>query len=112
LKSFWVTWKMTAISTERMPKTSSSRRRWAAPAEGAVRLKTRKMASIAQLSSTPESRAQIGEGAWLWASGSQVCIGASPALVPKPTNTSRKAAEVAAAGSRAATGPRTGYEKS
>lgn len=29
--------------------------------------------------------AEIGEGASLWASGSQECRGASPALVPYPT---------------------------
>ena len=37
----------------------------------------------------PDSTAQTGVGAWLWASGSQVCIGARPALAPNPTNTSR-----------------------
>ena len=28
--------------------------------------------------------AETGAGAWLWASGSQLCIGASPTFVPYP----------------------------
>ena len=42
----------------------------------------RRMARKAQLSSAPESKAEMTEGASLWASGSQVCRGASPILVP------------------------------
>ena len=30
----------------------------------------------------PEKRAETGAGAWLCASGSQLCIGARPAFVP------------------------------
>ena len=30
----------------------------------------------------PDSSAETGVGAWLWASGSQRCMGARPALVP------------------------------
>ncbi|SRR5258706_7261549 len=37
----------------------------------------------------PENIAETGAGAWLWASGSHVCMGASPALVPNPTKTNR-----------------------
>ncbi len=39
-------------------------------------------AEDALLSMKPEKIAETGAGAWLWASGSQVCIGARPALVP------------------------------
>ena len=34
------------------------------------------------MSSTPDMSAETGAGAWLWASGSQLCIGASPTFVP------------------------------
>src|SRR5260370_18141314 len=44
----------------------------------------RAMAYIATARSTPDIRAEIGEGASEWASGSHVCIGASPAFVPYP----------------------------
>ena len=40
------------------------------------------MQKRAALSMKPENIADTGPGAWLWASGSQLCIGASPALVP------------------------------
>ena len=36
----------------------------------------------AQFNSAPESSAETTDGDSLWASGSQVCIGASPILVP------------------------------
>ena len=42
----------------------------------------RRMPRKAQLSKAPESRAETGEEASLWASGSQLCRGASPILVP------------------------------
>ena len=42
----------------------------------------RKMAYAPTLSSTPDISALTGAGASLWASGSQVCIGARPAFVP------------------------------
>ena len=42
----------------------------------------RSMPSMAQLSSAPESRAETSDGAWLWASGSQLCRGARPILAP------------------------------
>ena len=41
--------------------------------------------------SMPESSAHTGDGAWLWASGSQVCIGTRPTLVPRPIRISRNA---------------------
>src|SRR5216684_6599471 len=44
----------------------------------------RAIAYIATASSAPDIKAEIGEGASEWASGSQVCIGASPAFVPYP----------------------------
>ena len=40
------------------------------------------MPSIAVFSSAPDSMAETGAGPSLCASGSQVCIGASPTLVP------------------------------
>ena len=42
----------------------------------------RAMPSIAVLSSAPDSMAETGAGPSLCASGSQVCIGARPTLVP------------------------------
>src|SRR6266852_8085685 len=45
----------------------------------------RAIAYIATASSTPDIMAEIGDGASEWASGSHVCIGASPAFVPYPT---------------------------
>ena len=48
------------------------------------------MPPMAVLSSAPESIAETGAGPSLCASGSQVCIGASPTLVPKPISTRRK----------------------
>ena len=50
----------------------------APPAIGRYRM----MQKRAQLSMTPEKTADTGVGAWLWASGSQVCMGESPAFVP------------------------------
>jgi hypothetical protein len=42
----------------------------------------RRIASSAQFNSAPESKAEITDGASLCASGSQVCSGARPILVP------------------------------
>jgi hypothetical protein len=47
--------------------------------------------SSAHFSSTPDSRADTGLGASEWASGSQVCMGNRPALVPKPMAANTKA---------------------
>ncbi len=44
---------------------------------------------------TPLISADTWEGAAGWASGSQMCSGTSPALVPKPTRASRKMTEAA-----------------
>src|SRR6266852_7999005 len=44
----------------------------------------RAIAYIATASSTPDIMAEIGDGASECASGSHVCIGASPAFVPYP----------------------------
>jgi hypothetical protein len=41
--------------------------------------------------SMPDNNAQTGDGAWLCASGSQVCIGTRPTLAPNPIRISRKA---------------------
>ena len=40
------------------------------------------MPIIAVFSSAPDSMAETGAGPSLWASGSQVCIGARPTFVP------------------------------
>ena len=42
----------------------------------------RQRATRAQFKSAPESMAEAGAGASLWASGSQLCRGNNPALVP------------------------------
>ena len=39
---------------------------------------------MAQFSSTADSNPLTGLGAWLWASGSHVCMGTNPTLVPNP----------------------------
>ena len=46
---------------------------------------------MAHFNSTPDSRADTGLGASEWASGSQVCMGNRPALVPKPMAANTKA---------------------
>ena len=51
----------------------------------------------------PESSALMGLGAWLCASGSQLCTGARPALVPYPTSTKMKASFMVSGFSRGAT---------
>ena len=48
---------------------------------------------MAVFSITPLIIADTGEGAAGCASGSQTCSGTRPALAPKPTSASRKAAE-------------------
>ena len=40
------------------------------------------MPKSAHLMSAPESSAETGVGAWLWASGSHMWTGARPAFVP------------------------------
>ena len=66
-------------NTMRIPPEKSS-----SPAATIILL-VLKIPRKAQLSSTPDKRADAGLGASLWASGSQVCMGASPILVPYPT---------------------------
>ena len=65
------------------PKQRPAGRRLKSPRPAAARSAcTRRMARNAQFSSAPDSRAETTEGASLWASGSQVCSGARPILVP------------------------------
>ena len=45
----------------------------------------RAIAYTATANRTPDIIAEIGDGASAWASGSHVCMGASPAFVPYPT---------------------------
>ena len=74
--------KAAATSMEKSPKPTRSfcpNGPWPAAAHTCC---ARRMARKAQLSSAPESKAEITEGDSLWASGSQVCRGASPILVP------------------------------
>ena len=40
---------------------------------------------MAQFRRTADRSPLMGLGAWLWASGSQVCIGTNPTFVPNPT---------------------------
>ena len=39
-------------------------------------------------------RAETGAGAWLWASGSQLCMGTRPTLVPYPSTMRAKASRM------------------
>ena len=67
---------------ESRPK-NTSRSPLKCPSPAAARtLCPRRMPRNAQLSSAPDSRAETMDGASLWASGSQVCMGARPILVP------------------------------
>ena len=52
------------------------------PAAASTAGLNRRIAYTPTLSSTPDMSALTGAGASLWASGSHVCMGASPALVP------------------------------
>ena len=74
-----------------VPTISSKSCGYSAPTAWMVKPKKRMITSMAHLSSTPESRAETGLGAWEWASGSQVCMGNRPALVPKPITINAKA---------------------
>ena len=72
-----------ATRIESTPKPSSSPVAHPAPPLDASTSGTyRRMQYKAVLSRKPENTAETGAGAWLWASGNQLCIGARPALVP------------------------------
>ena len=71
-----------ATAIESSPKNTSSPPEKSGPRQRAAMAWKRSTAVSAVASSAAESNALTGVGAWLWASGSQVCIGASPALVP------------------------------
>ena len=74
--------KMAATNMETRPKkTSSVPLNPPRPAPSMIWC-PRRMPRKAQLSRAPDSRAETSEGAWLWASGSQLCRGARPILVP------------------------------
>ena len=51
----------------------------------------RNIAYIAQFRRTADKRALMGDGASAWASGSQLCMGTKPTLVPYPTATKTNA---------------------
>ncbi len=65
----------------------------------------------ATLSITPDMRAETLLGAEGWALGSQMCIGTSPALVPKPTNARMKTESLAYGESRPAELLKTSNER-
>ena len=62
----------------------SMTRRKSGPITGSAMAWIRRIAYRATESSTPDMRPDTGAGAWLCASGSQLCIGAKPALVANP----------------------------
>ena len=80
--SCWARMNGVATTTEMRPKTSSTSAGNAGPHAAAAIVWKRMIASSAHLMRTPESSAETGVGAWLWASGSHRCMGARPALVP------------------------------
>lgn len=70
------------MATDRSPKPISRLLVNAGSTEASMTAFYRAMAYIATASSTPDIMAEMGEGASECASGSHVCIGASPAFVP------------------------------
>ena len=82
LTSFWRERKNAATTTEARPKPISS---WPARAlfrAPSVSTLQRSSAYIATFRSRPESTADTGVGPSAWASGSQLCSGTRPTLVP------------------------------
>ena len=71
-----------ATTTETRPKSSSRPSLNSGPQAPRAMVWKRMMPNSAHLISAPESSAETGVGAWLWASGSHMCTGARPALVP------------------------------
>ena len=71
-----------ATNIETRPKPAS-RLPLKAPSPAAAQIAwARRMPRNAQLSSAPDSSAETGDGASLWASGNHVCMGAKPIFVP------------------------------
>ncbi len=72
-----------AVPREIMPNRSSRPPEKPGPREEPdTIIWNRRMPYMAQFNNTPDRRADTGVGAWEWASGSQVCMGARPTLVP------------------------------
>ena len=80
--SRWARMNGVATTTDVRPKTISTIDVNAGPHAAAAIVWNRMIPRSAHLMRTPESNADTGVGAWLWASGSQRCIGARPAFVP------------------------------
>ncbi len=78
------------VAAPRRVRTSSQER-----IGGSISKKTRISQKSPTLIITPERRAEIGEGAAGWASGSQVCIGAIPAFTPRPSRKRTKKPQIA-----------------
>ena len=87
LMSRWTATRSAGTAIDRIPKRMIRGEAYAPGIAGA----TRRMERKAQFSRTPDSIADAGAGAWLCASGSHVCIGASPIFVPYPTRKNRNA---------------------
>jgi len=102
LRSLEVRRKAVAMATDSSPKNVSREEEKPGTAAWA-RMCTLSTPYMAQLSRTAERRALMGVGDWLWASGSQVCIGARPAFVPRPTTMKMKATFTRAGSSWSAT---------
>ena len=82
LTSFWRIRKNTAATTDNSPKPIIN---WPASwlrSAPSVSTLQRRMAYSATLSSRPESTADTGVGPSACASGSQLCTGTRPTLVP------------------------------
>ena len=82
LTSFWRDRKNAATTTDSSPKAIIS---WLASAlcrAPSVSTLQRRTAYSATLSSRPDSTADTGVGPSAWASGSQLCSGTRPTLVP------------------------------
>jgi len=75
---------MNGVATTIETRPNTSRRPWlnSGPQASRAMLWNRMMPKSAHLMSAPESSAETGVGAWLWASGSHMWTGARPAFVP------------------------------
>src|SRR3989338_2408658 len=76
---------MAAITSDNKPMIRNKSRAKAACPAAAQICKTLKIPKKAQFNKAPDKSAETGDGASMCASGSQVCMGASPILVPYPT---------------------------
>ena len=82
LTSFWRDKKNAATVTDSSPNPIISWPAMAVPRAPSVSTLQRSTAYMATLSSSPDSTAETGVGPSAWASGSQLCSGTRPILVP------------------------------